>query len=161
MKPKVYLETTIISYLTSRPSRDLIATTYQQITQAWWQKRRQDFDLFISEPVLDECSHGDMQAVEKRLAVLQDIPLLKLTDESDELNDKILASQLLPLKAEADVSHIAIATANGMDYLLTWNFKHIANAVIKPKIEAICRQAGFEPPVICTPEELLEILEEE
>jgi hypothetical protein len=155
VKPKVYLETSVISYLTARLSRDLIVAAYQQITQEWWQNRSDTFDLFISQLVVDECSQGHVEAVQKRLQAVQSLPLLDLTDEGGDLASELIRSNILPQQAESDALHIAIATTNGMDYLLTWNFKHIANAVIKQRVERICRQAGYEPPVICTPEELL------
>lgn len=155
MKPKVYLETSVVSYLTARLSRDLIVAAYQQITQEWWQNRSNTFDLFISQLVVDECSQGHAEAVQKRLQAVQSLPLLDLTDEGGDLASELIRNNVLPQQAESDALHIAIATTNGMDYLLTWNFKHIANAVIKQRIEQICRQAGYEPPVICTPEELL------
>jgi hypothetical protein len=155
VKAKVYLETSVVSYLTARLSRDLIVAAYQQITQEWWQNRSDAFDLFISQLVVDECSQGHPEAVQKRLQAVQSLPLLDLTDEGGDLAGELIRNNILPQQAEPDALHIAIATTNGMDYLLTWNFKHIANAVIKQRIEQICRQAGYEPPVICTPEELL------
>ena len=132
MKPKVYLETTIVSYLTARPSRDLVVAAHQQITQDWWTNRRSDFDLHASQLVIQEASVGDAQMAQSRLAALDQIPLLGV-----------------------NALHIAIATAHGMDYLLTWNCKHIANAEMQGGVAVICRASGYEPPVICTPEELL------
>jgi len=156
MKPKVYLETSVISYLTSRPSRDLIVAANQQITQEWWQVRRQDFDLFISQLVVQEASAGDEHAAQQRLQAIADIPLLTLSEEAVVFAEKLVKEGPMPQKAVEDALHIAVATLNGMDYLLTWNFKHIANATMRYKIERICRLTGYEPPIICTPQELLE-----
>jgi len=156
MKPKIYLETSVISYLTSRPSRDLIVAANQQLTQEWWQVRRQDFDSFISQLVIQEASAGDEDAAQRRLQAIVDIPLLKLNEEAVAFAKKMVEEGFMPPKAVEDALHIAVATLNGMDYLLTWNFKHIANATIRYKIERMCRLAGYEPPIICTPPELLE-----
>jgi hypothetical protein len=156
VKPKVYLETSVVSYLTARPSRDLIVAAYQQITQEWWQNRVPAFDLFISQLMLNECSQGDAVASKKRLLAVQHLPLLEWSIEGKDLAGELLRQNILPQQAEADAVHISIATTNGMDYLLTWNFKHIANAVVRQKIEQVCRQAGYQFPIICTPDELLE-----
>lgn len=157
MKPKVYLETTIISYLTARPSRDLVVAANQQITQDWWQMRRPSFDLFVSEAVVREASGGDESAARQRLDEIEGIPLLTLTADAAVLAEKLIKELPLPERAVTDAVHVAIAATNGMDYLLTWNCKHLANAVLRSKIEDVCREQGYEPPVICTPQELMEV----
>jgi hypothetical protein len=119
MKPRVYLETTIISYLTARPSRDLVAAAHQQITQQWWQTRRAHFDLFVSPPVIQEAQAGDPEAAARRIAGLQDIPLLTLSAEAAGLAQALIAQGPLPDTAVVDALHIAIAAVNGMHYLLT------------------------------------------
>ena len=156
MKPKVYLETSIISYFTSRPSRDLIIAAHQQITHDWWENHRHNFDLYVSQLVIEEAEAGDEVAAQRRLRALSGIPLLSLTEESVHLAEKLVRDGPIPPKAVVDAFHIAVATFHGMDYLLTWNFKHIANAVMRSGIERVCRAAGYEPPIICTPQELLE-----
>jgi hypothetical protein len=156
MKPKAYLETTVVSYLTARPSRDLITAAHQQITQQWWETRRASFYLFVSPPVIQEAQAGDREAAARRIAALQDIPLLTLSEEATGLAQALIAPGPLPANAVIDALHIAIAAVNGMHYLLTWNCTHIANAAIRSDIEDVCRARGYEPPVICTPEELLE-----
>ena len=118
--------------------------------------RRQDFDSFISQLVIQEASAGDEDAAQRRLQAIVDIPLLKLNEEAVAFAKKMVEEGFMPPKAVEDALHIAVATLNGMDYLLTWNFKHIANATIRYKIERMCRLAGYEPPIICTPPELLE-----
>ena len=160
MRPKVYLETTIISYLTARPSRDLVTAAYQQITQDWWLDTRPHFDLFVSQLVHQEAGGGDVEAAEKRLKTLHGIPLLPTSEEALALAQSIMREELVPQRVAEDAAHIAIATTNGVDYLMTWNLKHIANAVTRSKIEALCRAEGYEPPVICTPEELKEVRDE-
>ena len=156
MKPRVYVETTIVSYLTAWPSRDLVMAANQETTREWWTNRKEAFDLYISESVIEEASAGDSDAARRRLEVLSPIPLLDITDEVKTLAKGLVAGVPLPPRAQTDALHIAVAAANGMDYLLTWNCAHIANAELRPQIEAVCRAAGCEPPVICTPQELLE-----
>jgi hypothetical protein len=153
MRPTIYLETTIPSYLTAWPSRDLVRAAHQQITREWW-ARRDKFDLYSSRLVVQECQAGDAQAAADRLAALRGIPLLAQEDEVGELAEALVRDVPLPEKAVADALHIATAAVHGMQYLLTWNCTHIANATLRPRIEAVCRAAGFEPPLICTPEEL-------
>jgi hypothetical protein len=155
MKPRLYLETTVPSYLTSRPSRDLIIAGHQQITRDWWERRRGDFQIYVSQFVLDEAGAGDPSAARERLKALQSLSLLDITPEVAVLTSGILASGRIPRKAATDAAHIAIAAVHGMDFLLTWNCVHIANAVIAKVLASICREHGCECPVICTPEELL------
>lgn len=156
MKPKVYLETTIPSYLAAWTSRDLIMAAHQQITREWWETRRQGFELFISQLVFQEIMAGDPNAAARRLELIRDLAALKVVEAADDLAAELVRQVPLPERAALDALHIAIAAICGMDYLLTWNCKHIANAAYQPRIQSICRAVGFEPPVICTPEALLE-----
>lgn len=155
MKSRLYLETTIPSYLTSRPSRDLVVAGHQQITREWWETRRDDFHLYISQLVVDEAGAGDPVAAGQRLKVLEDLPLLDITPEVADVASGILASGRVPRKAATDAAHIAVAAVHGMDFLVTWNCVHIANAVIAKDLVSICREHGYECPAICTPEELM------
>ena len=155
MKPKVYIETTIVSYLSASPSRDIVLAAHQQLTREWWAGRER-FDLFASRPVWDEAARGDAEAAAKRLAALAGVPVLLVSEEASAFADRLLATAILPVKAATDALHIAIAVLNGMDYLLTWNCTHIANAAIRGRIEQACRAAGMQAPIICTPEELTE-----
>lgn len=155
MKPRLYPETTIPSYLTSRPSRDLIIAGHQQLTREWWDRRRGDFPIYISQFVLDEVSAGDPAAARERLKILQPLPMLDITPGVAELASGILISGTIPRKAATDAAHIAIAAVHGMDFLITWNCVHIANAVILKSLASICREHGCECPVVCTPEGLL------
>jgi len=144
MNPKstVYLETTIPSYLTSRISSNLVVACHQQITQEWWEIRH-DFELFISPFVIDEINKGDLELVEKRGKVIQDFSILTVDDEVKQLADSILKSGIIPDKASTDAFHIACATRHGIDFLLTWNCKHIANGTILKMIERIIRNNGY------------------
>jgi predicted nucleic acid-binding protein len=150
----IYIETSLISYLVARPSRDIIVAAHQQLTSDWWDNQSHNYDLFISQVVLDEARAGDKEEAAKRLAALQDLPLLELNAEAIRLAENLVQSNAVPKKAAQDALHIAIACVNGVDYLLTWNCKHIANAKMRGKIDKVCRDAGYVPPVICTPEEL-------
>jgi len=155
-KSKVYVETSIISYLTARLSRDLIVAANQQLTQEWWLERRADFELYISQLVLEEIRGGDPVAATERLQAVAGFPRLVLNEAALELAERLIQNGPLPHKASVDALHIAIATTHGLEYLLTWNCKHLANAVLRKQIERLCRTAGYEPPTICTPQELLE-----
>lgn len=152
-KPKAYIETTIVSYLAARPSRDLVVAAHQRVTRDWWDSNS-DFDLFVSQFVLDEAASGDVDAATRRLAIIEDANQLEITLDAIELADELLLRSGLPAKARLDALHIAVAAVHGMDYLLTWNCRHIANATLRGSIEETCRAAGFEPPAICTPLEL-------
>ncbi|MBN1442682.1 MAG: type II toxin-antitoxin system VapC family toxin [Planctomycetes bacterium] len=153
----VYLETSIIGYLTSRPSRDLVTAANQHLTQEWWHQHRKRHDLFVSEAVVAECGEGDPAAAQERLEVIADIPLLNLDERAEDLANALVKQVPLPERAVVDALHIAVATVNGIDYLLTWNCAHLANAALQHRIGVVCRSAGFEPPTICTPQQLMEI----
>jgi len=154
-KPAVYLETSVVGYATSRPSRDLVVAGRQQITREWFALRANGYELFVSQLVVREASAGDAEAAEQRATFLRGIPLLGVTDVAGELAAELVARGAVPRKAAEDALHIAVAAAHGVGFLLTWNCKHIANATMRHAIEAVCREAGYEPPVICTPEELM------
>ena len=155
MPPKVYIETTIVSYLTANPTSDIITAAHQEITKDWWNNRRNHFDLFASEFVTVEAEAGNPEMARRRLEVLSGIRLLAVEAVAIELGRTLVKQGPLPEKAETDAFHIAVAATSGMNYLLTWNCKHIANAQMQEGIGRICRAIGFEPPIICTPEELL------
>ena len=154
MKPKTYVETTVISYLTAVPSRDLVLAAHQQVTRDWW-STREAFELYVSQFVVDEVSAGDAAAAARRIEALRDLSILDLTRDATLLAAELIHAGGLPATAKIDALHIAVASVHGMDYLLSWNCTHIANATMRGQIEAICRNAGFDPPVICTPIELV------
>jgi predicted nucleic acid-binding protein len=153
--PSLYLESTIPSYLTAWPANDLIAAAHQAMTREWWQLRRDDFELYTSQLVIEEISAGDPTAAKLRLAALDQIRLLPLTDEVEWIATELSRKSLVPKNAEADAFHIAFATSHKLDYLLTWNCKHIANAERLPSIEKFLSDSSFHIPIVCTPEELM------
>jgi len=154
MKPKLYIETSVISYLTARPSKNLLVAAHQQVTFDWWNERRAEFDLYISSLVLEEASQGDRQAVARRLSALKEIPLLELRSEARDLAERFLHHNVLPRSASEDSLHIAVTAVYGLDYLLTWNCRHIANAEIQKQVARIIAVEGYDMPTICTPLEL-------
>ena len=155
MTKSVYIETSIPSYLTSRPSRDVRAAAWQQITTEWWEEAKGDYDLFTSELTIIEASAGHPDAAERRLAVLNGISELQIDEEVQELAELLISKGGIPTSAEADALHVAVASVHRIDYLLTWNCRHIDNAAKKPIIRDICTSAGYPYPEICTPMELL------
>ena len=156
MNPTAYIETSVVSYLTARPSRDVVVAAYQEVTREWWRDAAERFHLTASELVLAEAGAGDPAAARERLKVLEGIELLDASPDAEALAQRLLDLGAVPREAAADAAHIAIAVTNGAEYLVTWNFRHIANAAMRVRIESACRQAGYEPPVICTPNELME-----
>jgi len=156
MTPTVYIETSIISYLAAQPSRDLITAAHQQITHDWWRRRRSAFDLFVSQLVVDEAAAGDPDAAGRRSALIAELPLLDITPKVTAFAAFLAEAVALPVRAGADALHIAIATVHGINYLLTWNCTHIANAELRILVERACRKQGYMAPTMCTPEELME-----
>jgi hypothetical protein len=156
MKPRAYLETTVVSYLTAWPSRDIVVAGHQQVTRDWWKSRKDRFDVLASELVVQEASAGDEGAARDRLDVLAGLNLLEMSTDALALAAKLLESGTIPQEAADDAMHLAIAAVNGVEYLVTWNCRHLANATRRAQIEAAILAAGYEPPIICTPEELLE-----
>jgi predicted nucleic acid-binding protein len=156
MHPRVYIETTIVSYLTSKPSRDLIMAGHQQITRDWWDQCRFKYELCLSQLVLREAGDGNAQAAQERLEILATMTILEVTEDVVKLAEEFVQSGTLPAKAGNDAIHIAAAAVHQIPYLLTWNCRHMANATIRAQIEAVCVQLGYKAPAICTPEELME-----
>ena len=152
----LYIETSIVSYLTARQSRDLITAARQEITREWWNMRRSRFQLFTSEFAIEEAEEGHAEAARRRLDALSEAEGLELHEEARPLARKLVEEGPLPEKAALDALHIAVSATSRMDYLLTWNMRHIANAAMRNAIEGICRSSGHEPPIMCTPEELME-----
>jgi len=150
-----YLDSNVISYLTAWPSRDVVTLAHQQLTREWWDRQRHGFDLHISELVVFEIGRGDPNAAQARLEFVRALPVLRITYEARALANRIFQATTLPDKAASDALHVALAAVNGMDFLLTWNCTHIANGVILKIVNSVCRDSGYEPPIVCTPEELL------
>jgi hypothetical protein len=155
MSETVYIETSILGYLTARSTKNLILAANMEITKDWWEFRRNAFILYSSEAVLDEVAQGDSEIAAQRLEILRDFPLLALNQAVQDLAAQFLARSSLPPKAKVDAIHIAAATIHGMDYLLTWNCKHIANAQIQRKLAEISLDFGYVLPILCTPNELM------
>lgn len=157
MKPTVYVETSVISYRTARPSRDLVVAAHQQLTADWWERALPQLDAYVSPTVLDEISQGNEKAAQERLAAVAAFGVLELVPQVGALADQYFAAIDLPEKARADAYHLAMAVWHGMDYLVTWNCQHIAGARIKRIVETVNAGQTLLTPVICTPEELMEV----
>lgn len=154
MKPVVYLESSVVSYLASHPSRDVVIAGRQAISRDWWENQRARFELRVSALVEEEVARGDVSAAKRRLSIIVGIPSLAVSDDAVALAEKLIAEAAIPLGSEADALHIAIAATQGADYLLTWNFKHINNAETKQSIVRVVESIGYLCPQICSPEEL-------
>ena len=156
MKAKVYIETSVISYLCARPSRDLVVAANQEITREWWGRERARYECYVSALVMEEASSGDADAAAKRHAVLAELKELAIDAATVAVARELLARTGLPKRVTDDLAHIATAAVYGMDYLLTWNCAHIANPHWQPKVVAVLNELGYNAPVICTPQALLE-----
>jgi hypothetical protein len=154
MLPRVYIETTFVSYLTARASRDVVIAGHQQSTKERWEDYRTDYQLCASELVFREAGAGDPQAAQDRLDVLKDMLLLETRQEAQELAKELVQAGALPAKAFEDALHIAVAAHQKIPYLLTWNLRQMANATLRSLIETVCANKGYKAPIICTPEEL-------
>ena len=154
MKSIVYIESSVISYLTSRPSRDIVIAGKQAITLNWWENHRHRFELRVSILVEEEIGRGDKVAAHLRLASIAEIPSLLISDDATRIADLLLAKGAIPKGSEEDALHIGIAAAQGADFLLTWNFKHINNAETKATIIRLIESCGYICPQLCSPEEL-------
>jgi hypothetical protein len=151
----VYIEPTVVSYLTARPTRDKIKSEKQRITREWWAKQRLLFDCYVSQPVLEEITCGEPAMAAKRLESVRNMPTLAVSDLAMRIAAEILRRGYLPPKAATDALHVGVAVANGMEFLLTWNCTHIANAQVEKMTMALCAEHGLAFPVICTPEQLM------
>lgn len=155
MKESVYLETSIISYLCARPSRDLVVAARQQTTWQWWDTRRGDFDLYVSQAVLREIAAGNPEMASQRLKFVSGIPSLRVDDDAEELANALLTDGPLPARAADDAVHLAVAAVHGIDYLLTWNCRHLANAQMLVVVRRLLERRGCHVPMVCVPDELL------
>ena len=153
-KPSVYIESSFVGYLASRPSRDVVGAARQAISHDWLSNHRHRFDLRISALVEEEICRRDDEAAERRLGWVAEVPSLRISDQATELAGQLLAEGVIPAGSEDDALHIAIAAAQGADFLLTWNFRHINNAETKLAISRVVELCGFVCPHICSPEEL-------
>ena len=156
MNPSVYIETSVIGYLASWPREDATIAGHQNTTRLWWSTAAQRFDLFVSQLVVRECADGDPEAVRDRLDSIAGLPVLPITREAESLAEALFQGNAVPESQPNDALHIALAATHGVQYLVSWNFRHIVNASLRPAIERVCRDAQYDPPILCTPEELLE-----
>ena len=152
---RIYIESTIPSYVVARPARDLLQAARQQLTCDWWNLKREQHELFTSQVVLDEITAGEAAMARQRLKLLHGVPLLEPSAPANDLGREILRSGLLPVSADGDAAHIAIATVHGMDILLTWNCRHIANVAIQQRLRRLAEQSGYTLPALATPEEFM------
>ncbi len=154
--PSAYIETTIPSYYVARPSMNVIQASRQASTRAWWDGGCSGFDLFTSREVLEEAQEGDPDMARQRLDLLRSVARLDFTDDVGAVAEALIKKGLIPTKAASDAIHIAVASIHRMDYLVTWNFKHIANPYIRDGLRKAAEEAGFRLPVMCSPEELIQ-----
>jgi hypothetical protein len=156
MLQRVYIETTFVSYLTARPNRDLIVAGHQQLTREWWDQHRADYQLCAPQLVVQEAGVGDQVAAQERLDILAAMTMLQITNAAVALAEELLRAGALPMKAGNDALHIAVAAVHDIPFMLTWNCRHLANAIMRSQIEAVCASKGLKAPIICTPEEMME-----
>ncbi len=151
----IYIESSVISYITARPSRDVVTSARQTVTLEWWEEYKDSFESFISDLVVEEISSGDLLAAKRRLSVIKKIPVLETTENATKLAKKLITERVVPESSAEDALHISIAAVQKIDFLLTWNFKHINNAYTRDKIAKVIMQWNYSCPVLCSPEELI------
>jgi len=156
----VYLETTVIGNIAGRLHPDPVIAARQIATRDWWSSAADRYELFASALVIDECSGGDSEAAAERHAILDGIPLVGSSTEAETLVDALLDGHAVPKSEPRDATHIEIATTNGIDYLASWNFKHILNPATIRQIESVCRDSGYDPPILVTPQQLFEAFDD-
>jgi len=159
MKKKLYIETTVVSYYTGRPSRDIVISARQEETRGLWPSLLEDYDTCISALVYEEAKAGDSEAAQKRLEAIEPFPVLDVDEEAYNLAQTIIKEQAIPAEYPEDALHIALAATNGIDLIVTWNFAHINNPFKRMMIRQIVENSGYICPEICSPEELMEARE--
>jgi predicted nucleic acid-binding protein len=151
-----YIETTIPSYYVARPSNVLVQAARQTLTRTWWDGGYSGFELYTSLPTIEEAARGEEEMARARLTLIDGIPLLEVNDQADALARELIGAGVIPSSAAPDATHIAVASVHGLDFLVTWNFRHIANPFIRDRLQGRVTHFGARLPVICTPEELLQ-----
>ena len=151
----VYIETSVVSYLTARATSNLLAAAWQTATAEWWDMHRPRFELRTSTLTIEEAERGHQEAAARRLEALDGIAMLPITEAAVTFADTLIRRRALPANAQNDAIHIAVSAVHGVDYLLTWNFRHLANAETRPLVREVCEQQGYASPEICTPSELM------
>lgn len=157
-KPTVYIETTVISYLTSQPSRDIIVLAHQELTRAWWEKALPGFEAYVSPVVLREIAQGDPAAAAQRMRAVEHLPVLAYSPEAERLSDEYVKALGIPPHAKADADHLALASWHGMDFVATWNCAHLASGAVKRHLRTLNGAHGIWTPEVCTPEELMDLI---
>jgi len=155
-KQTVYIESSVVSYLTANPSRDIVIAGHQQTTYDWWHLWRNKFDCFISDLVYDEISLGDSSAAQKRIEAIENFKYLEFNLEIENLGYEYFRLLNIPQKSRLDALHLAVGVWHKIDFILSWNCKHIANAIVSKKLREFNNKMGFHTPILCTPEELTE-----
>lgn len=156
MKKRIYLETTVVSYFTARPSRDIMVAAHQDATREIWPRLSAKYETYISALVFQEAGKGDPGQARQRLAAIESFPMLEIDGEARSLAEKIILRHAVPAEYPEDALHIAAAAVNGMEVVLTWNFAHLSNPFTRKKVRQVVEGEGYECPEICSPEELLE-----
>jgi len=158
MKQKVYIETSVVSYLAAKPSRDLLIAARQEATAEFWSKLHSSgLTGYVSTLVHQEVQQGDPEQAQKRTGAISSLVVLDIDQEAQALAEKILAAGAVPAEYPDDALHMAVAAVNGMDVLITWNFAHLNNPIARINIRQIVEDNGYQCPEVCSPEELLEI----
>ncbi len=154
-KPKLYLETSIVSYLVSRPSPDVIALSRQNTTRIWWDRNSHEYSIYVSSIILSESSQGDESVARKRLEILEKFPVLAISSQVEYVAGYYMEKGIVPVSNPGDALHLAFASIYGMDVLATWNFKHLANIRVRRLLRNINVNLNIPLPDICTPDELM------
>lgn len=157
MKKRIYIETSVVSYFTARPSRDIIIAGHQEATRELWPEFANKYETYISALVYDEAGKGDQSQAKMRLAAIEPFPMLDIDDEAKSLAEKIIAQRGIPAKYPEDALHIAVASVNGIEVVVTWNFAHLNNPFTRRAVRRIVEDERYICPEICSPEELLEV----
>ena len=155
MKARVYIETSVVSYATARPSRDLIVAARQEITRERWERILAEFDCYVSALVMQEAEGGNRDAAASRISAIMGLPVLQIDEVAEALAQSLIDDGAIPEQKPEDALHIALAARDGIDYLLTWNFTHIHNARMELAIRHIVERFGYQCPVFCSPDELI------
>jgi predicted nucleic acid-binding protein len=157
MKKHVYIETTVVSYLTAKPSRDIMIAGHQEATRELWAKLSSRYETYVSALVFEEAGRGDPDQAQMRLAAIANFPMLDIEEEARSLAEKIITKKGIPAEYPEDALHIAVAAINGVEVIITWNFAHLNNPFTRKKVRKIVEAEGYSCPEICSPEELLEV----
>jgi len=158
MKPRVYVETSVISYLTARPSRDFLVVARQAFTRQWWEIRSERFDAVISGMVISEISRGDPSAALRRAQMCDGLESLVVDDKAIALAEQLIQLKAIPEQEPEDAMHIAVAVLNNIQFIASWNFSHLVGPEAKFRLQTQLKDLGYPVPLLATPEELLEVL---